>query len=130
MPAVALKDGNSIVTCTDGVRGSVCQYDSEGNPIKWHWDSGTTFVSDTGTTDVTVEGIGVVCVDDTMQSHPWGDPCVPSPVMHAPAVTEADIQGDPKVFIGGKLVARIGDKYNSESFDHTISTGASTVFIG
>lgn len=129
MPAVALKNGNSQIVCTDGVKNTPCAFD-DGTPIMWHWDAGTTFVSDTGSSDVFVNGIGVVSVGDTMQSHPWGEPCTPSPVNHAPAITEGDIQGTPAVYAGGKLIARIGDKYNSDSFDHTISTGSTTVFIG
>jgi uncharacterized Zn-binding protein involved in type VI secretion len=129
MPAVALKDGHSQVTCTDGIQGSVCATD-DGTPIKWHWDIGTTFASDTGSSDVFVEGIGVVTVGDTMQPHPWGEPCTPTPIDHSPEILESNIQGTPNVYAGGKLIARIGDKYNSESFDHTISTGSSTVFIG
>jgi hypothetical protein len=42
MPAVAHKDGNSTVSCTDGVRGSVCATDSFGSPIRWNWDTDTT----------------------------------------------------------------------------------------
>ena len=125
MPAAALKDGQSQVTCTDGIKGSVC-----APPPYWNWNVGSVFTSDVGASDVIIEGYGVVRVGDTMQSHPWGEPCTPSPINHSPSVTEGDIQGTPNVYAGGKLIARIGDKYNSESFDHTISTGASSVFIG
>jgi uncharacterized Zn-binding protein involved in type VI secretion len=62
-----------------------------------------------------------------MASHPDGLPCVPAPVFHAP--TTSLCAG--KVSIGGKKAVRIGSKFNTgTSFDHTISTGSSKVFIG
>lgn len=125
MPAVALSEGQSQVVCTDGAQGSQCA----SEPPKWHWDVGTTQASDAATVDdVTIDGYAPVVFGDVMASHPWGDPCTPAPVNHSPTLNT--IVGSPNVFIGGKLVARVGDKYNSESFDHTISTGSSTVFIG
>lgn len=125
MPAVALSEGQSQVVCTDGAQGSLCNVD----PDMWHWDVGTTQTSDAATiSDVKINGYAPVVFGDTMLSHPWGEPCTPAPINHAPTLNT--IIGSPNVFIGGKLVARIGDKYNSESFDHTISTGSPTVFIG
>jgi uncharacterized Zn-binding protein involved in type VI secretion len=125
MPAVALSDGNSEVACTDGVRGTQCAPD----PPRWLWDVGSTHASAAATvTDIFIEGINPVVFGDQMTSHPWGEPCTPSPVPHTPSLNT--IIGSPNVYFGGKPAARIGDKYNSESFDHTITTGASTVFIG
>lgn len=124
MPAIALSDGSSQVVCTDGAQGTQCAPDP-----KWHWDVGTVQASAAPTvTDVFIEGINPVVFGDAMVSHPWGDPCTPVPIPHAPTLNT--IIGSPNVYFGGKLVARIGDKYNSESFDHEISTGASTVFVG
>lgn len=125
MPAAALSEGQSVVVCTDGAQGTQCAPD----PPRWNWNVGTTQASDAATvTDVIIEGFSPVVFGDTMVSHPWGEPCTPSPIDHAPSLNT--IIGSPNVYAGGKLIARIGDKYNSESFDHTISTGASTVFIG
>ncbi len=125
MPAVALSQGQSEVVCTDGAQGSLCAVD----PPKWHWDTGTTQTSDAPTvTNVFINNYAPVVFGDSMLSHPWGDPCTPAPINHSPTLNT--IVGSPNVYAGGKLIARVGDKYNSESFDHTISTGSSTVFIG
>lgn len=124
MPAVALKGGNSLVVCTDGAKGSQCASD----PPRWNWNVGITSASDGGSSTVFVNNIGVVREGDAMQSHPWGEPCTPSPINHTPVMNT--FIGSPNVYVEGKLVARVGDKYNSESFDHTVATGSSTVFIG
>lgn len=125
MPAAALSEGQSQVVCTDGAKGAQCAVD----PPKWHWDVGTTQTSDAATvTNVFINGYAPVVFGDSMLSHPWGDPCTPAPINHAPTLNT--VIGSPKVYAGGKLIARVGDKYNSESFDHTVSTGSSTVFIG
>jgi uncharacterized Zn-binding protein involved in type VI secretion len=125
MPAAALSEGQSQVECTDGAKGPLCSVD----PPKWLWTVDTIQASHTATvTTVMIEGFAPVVFGDEMVSHPWGEPCTPSPVNHSPTLNT--ILGSPNVYAGGKLIARIGDKYNSESFDHTISTGASTVFIG
>ena len=127
MPGVALKDEKSSVACSDGAQGTECDWDEFGSPIKWHWDTDTTQASDAGSSDVFAESTGVVRKDDVMKSHANGDPCVASATNHTPAVSTFSST----VFANGKNIARIGDKYNSESLqDHEISTGATTVFAG
>ena len=119
MPAIAQKSGASSVAATDGARGSGC-----GRNV-WHWDTPTTQASNAGSGDVFVEGIGAVREGDTMVSHPDGNPCTPSPINHAPALSTFS----PNVFVNGKAIGRIGDKYDSDGhYDHTITTGAGTVF--
>jgi len=121
MPAVAQKDGVSLVAATDGAQGTLCGT----RPNRWNWDTPTTQSSDVGSNDVFAETIGVVREDDTMISHPDGNPCTTSPIYHAPALSTFS----PNVFVNNKRVGRIGDKYNSDGhFDHTIITGAATVF--
>ena len=129
MPGVALKDEESSVACTDGVVGTVCLTSGAPSftPIKWNWDTDTTQKSDAGSSDVFAEGTGVVRKDDAMKAHANGDPCVSSAVNHTPTVSTHSST----VFVNGKEIARIGDKYNSESEqDHEITTGATTVFAG
>ena len=127
MPGVALKDEESSVACSDGVVGTVCATDGEGNPIKWYWNTDTTQKSDAGSSDVFAESTGVVRKDDAMKAHANGDPCVASATNHTPSVSTFSST----VFANSKNIARIGDKYNSESEqDHEITTGATTVFAG
>ena len=128
MPEVALKDEKSSVACTDGVIGTVCAVEpGTGTPIKWYWNTDTTQKSNAGSSDVFAEGTGVVRKDDAMKAHANGDPCVASATNHTPAVSTFSST----VFANGKNIARIGDKYNSESSqDHEITTGATTVFAG
>lgn len=119
MPAVAKKDGVSQISATDGAKGTPC---ASG---RFNWNSATTQSSDQGSSDVFAENIGVVRKDDAMISHPDGDPCVSSPVNHAPTLSTYSTN----VFANFKEIGRVGDNYkNSTSFDHIISTGASTVF--
>jgi hypothetical protein len=119
MPAVAKKSGSSAVACTDGAQGHPC-----GTGV-YHWDTPTTQASAAGSNDVFAENVGVVRKDDTMKSHPDGDPCVSSPVNHAPALSTYS----PNVFANNKPLGRVADKYNSDGhFSHTITTGAGTVF--
>ena len=129
MPGVALKDEKSSVACIDGAVGTVCETSGAPNftPIKFNFDTDTTQKSDAGSSNVFAEGTGVVRKDDAMKSHANGDPCVASAVNHAPTVSTHSST----VFVNGKEIARIGDKYNSESNqDHKITTGATTVFAG
>ena len=127
MPAAALGDGQSTVVCTDGVQGSVCLTDSRGRPIAWHWDNGVTSASDACSSTVFANGHGLVRVDDVMASHADGVPCTPAPVMHTPSIDTYS----GTVYIEGKRAARVGDTYNNGTpFNHTITTGSSTVFIG
>ena len=123
MPGVALKDEESSVACSDGAQGTLC------NELfsRYYWDTDTTQKSDAGSDTVFAEGTGVVRKDDAMKSHANGDPCVASASNHTPEVSTYSST----VFANGKNIARIGDKYNSESEqDHEISTGATTVFAG
>ena len=121
MPAVAQKDGVSSVTATDGAQGPVCAT----KPTRWNWSTPTTQSSNAGSGNVFAENVGVVREDDAMVSHPDGDPCTTSPINHAPTLSTYS----PNVFVNNKRIGRIGDKYNSDGhFDHTISSGASTVF--
>lgn len=121
MPAVAQKDSVSTVTATDGAQGSLCAT----MPNRYNWNTGTTQTSDEGSNDVFVENIGVVRENDAMISHADGSPCTVSAINHAPRLNTYSSN----VFVNGKRIGRIGDKYNSDgSFDHTISSGAATVF--
>jgi uncharacterized Zn-binding protein involved in type VI secretion len=118
---IAKKSGSSNVTCTDGAQGSGC-----GTNV-YHWDTGTTQTSDAGSSTVFVNGIGVVRKDDIMISHPDGNPCTAAPINHAPALSTYSSS----VYVDGKNIGRIGDKYDSDGhYDHTISTGSTNVFAG
>ena len=129
MPEVALKDEVSSVACEDGAIGTVCLTSGAPSftPIKWNFDTDTTQKSDAGSSDVFAEGTGVVRKDDAMKAHANGDLCVATATNHAPTVSTHSAT----VFVNGKEIARIGDKYNSESSqDHKITTGATTAFAG
>ena len=119
MPAIAQKDGASTVAATDGAKGSACA------PGRWNWNVPTTQASDAGSANVFAENIGVVRDGDAMLSHPDGVPCTSAPIPHAPQLNSFS----PNVFANNKAVGRIGDKYDSDGhFDHTITSGAGTVF--
>lgn len=124
MTAIAFADGLSDIDCTDGIKGAICA----SEPTKWTWGTESTQVTaSTSNTKVFAEGNLAAVEGDAMASHPDGDPCVPSPVFHAP-ITSLCAQ---KVTIGGKHVVRIGSKFNTgTSFDHEVSTGSSKVTIG
>ena len=129
MPEVALKDEKSSVACDDGAIGTVCLTSGAPNftPIKWNFNTDTTQKSDAGSSNVFAEGTGVVRKGDAMKAHANGDLCVATATNHAPTVSTHSST----VFVNGKEIARIGDKYNSESSqDHRITTGATTVFAG
>ena len=129
MPEVALKDEVSSVACEDGAIGTVCLTSGAPSftPIKFNFDTDTIQKSDAGSSDVFAEGTGVVRKDDAMKAHANGDLCVATATNHAPTVSTHSST----VFVNGKEIARIGDKYNSESSqDHRITTGATTVFAG
>jgi len=123
MTAIAFADGLSNIACTDGIKGAVC-----APPPYWKWNTASTQVTaSTSNTKVFTEGNLVAVEGDAMASHPNGDPCVPSPVFHAP-ITSLCAQ---KVTIGGKHAVRIGSKFNTGTgFDHEVSTGSSKVTIG
>jgi hypothetical protein len=119
MPAVAQKGGKSSITCTDGARGSSC-----GKNV-WHWNTGTTQVSDAGSGNVFVANVGVVRKGDVMGTHPDGNPCTSSPINHSPALSTFS----PNVFANNLNIGRIGDKYDSDGhYDHTIASSQGTVF--
>lgn len=123
MPEIALADGQSLVQCTDGVQGSVCST----SPPKWFWDSPFVSKSGPGSTSVFINNFPVVRKDDTMEAHPDGVPCTSNPINHTPFLSTYSST----VFIEGKEVGRKGDKYNGGTvFDHEITTGSSTVFVG
>ena len=129
MPGVALKDEVSLVECSDGAIGTVCETSGPPSftPIKFNFDTDTVQESDAGSDNVFAEGTGVVRKDDAMKAHANGDLCVATATNHAPTVSTHSST----VFVNGKEIARIGDKYNSESSqDHEITTGATTVFAG
>jgi len=129
MPGVALKDEVSLVECSDGAIGTVCETSGPPSftPIKFNFDTDTVQESDAGSDNVFAEGTGVVRKDDAMKAHANGDLCVATATNHAPTVSTHSST----VFVNGKEIARIGDKYNSESSqDHRITTGATTVFAG
>ena len=120
MPAIAKKDGQSSISATDGIIGSLCGV----KPNRYNWNTPSTQVSDGGSDDVFVEGVGVVRDGDAMETHPDGSPCTVSAINHTPTLSTFSNN----VFANGKAIGRIGDKYNQgTSFDHTIITGASTV---
>jgi len=123
MTSIAFALGFSDISCTDGVKGSLCA------PIPyWKWNSPSTQVtSATTNTKVFVEGKLVAVEGDAMVSHPNGDPCVPAPVLHAPTTSLCAAN----VYIGGKRAVRIGSKFNTGTgFDHEVKTGSSKVMIG
>jgi len=119
MPAVARMSGTDTVSCTDGAVGSSC-----GRNVH-HWDTPTTQATDAGSSNVFINGVGAVRQGDVMKTHPDGVPCVSSPVNHAPALSTYS----PNVFVNGKALGRVGDKYDSDGHkDHTISSGSPNVF--
>lgn len=120
MPAVAQKSGVSTVAATDGAQGSLCGT----RPTRFNWNTPTTQASAAGSDNVFVEGVGAVREGDAMVSHPDGNPCTTSPINHAPTLSTFS----PNVFVNGKALGRVGDKYDSDGhYDHTITSGASTV---
>lgn len=121
MAAAALGSGQSNINCTDGVKGSPC-----GKNV-WHWDSPSVHVTEECSSNVFVNGFGCVRKDDKMESHPDGVPCTSSPINHQPQLSTYSAN----VFVNGRNVGRVGDKYNSDGhFSHVISSGSSNVFIG
>jgi uncharacterized Zn-binding protein involved in type VI secretion len=121
--SIAFALGESQIACTDGAQGPEC-----APPPYWTWSIPTIQVTaSTSNSKVFVEGKLVAVEGDSMASHPDGLPCVPAPVFHAPTTS---LCAD-KVSIGGKKAVRIGSKFNTgTSFDHTVTTGSSKVFIG
>lgn len=119
MPQVARKDGVDSVSATDGAQGSSC-----GKNV-YNWNTPTTQATNTGSGDVFVNNVGAVRKDDIMVSHPDGNPCVGSPVNHAPALNSYSSN----VFVNNRNIGRLGDTYNSDGhYSHTISSGSPNVF--
>jgi uncharacterized Zn-binding protein involved in type VI secretion len=73
--------------------------------------------TDKGSSDVFVNGTGVVGAGDAMITHP-APGCTP----HAPGLSTYSSS----VFVNGKGVGRVGDTYG----EHTITSGSSNVFGG
>ena len=123
MPSIAWALGESVIECTDGAQGTLC------NPEpRWNWDTDTVqATAATTNTKVFVEGKLVAVQGDAMLAHPDGLPCVTAPVNHAPT-TSLCAQN---VFIGGKRAVRVGGKFNTgTTFDHEVTTGSGKVIVG
>lgn len=103
---VARMNGVDTVASPDG-SGNCC-----GSP--------STQMTNQGSSDVMINGIGVVRLGDAMNVHPYAGPCC-NP--HSPILTS----GSSTVFVNGKPIGRKGDPYGG---DHIISSGSSTVFCG
>ena len=123
--AIAFALGFSNIICTDGAQE---QDQCDTDPDKWTWSIGTTQVTAaTSNEKVFVEGKLVAVETDAMALHPDGLPCVIEPVNQAPTTSLCA----EKISIGGKKAVRIGSKFNTgTTFDHTVSTGSSKVFLG
>lgn len=112
MPNVARKAAVDTVSSPDGTPGTPCS----GGFI---CDSPSTQATAAGSSDVFIEGIGVVREGDAMLAHP-------APVCgcssHAPTLSSFSS----RVYANGKRIGRVGDAYNG----HVISSGATTVIDG
>jgi uncharacterized Zn-binding protein involved in type VI secretion len=121
MPAVARKSGEDTIACTDGAQGSLCGT----RPTRFNWNTATVQLTDEGSDDVFVNDVGVVRQDDKMVNHANGVPCTTSAINHTPALSTYSSN----VYVNGKLIGRLGDKYNSDgNMDHTISSASPDVF--
>lgn len=106
MAAVARKSGVDQV------------YSPHGNPPGC--SNPSIQATDTGSSRVFIQGIGVVRRGDTMSPHPTpANDCNP----HAPSL---DL-GSTRVFSEGLGIGRIGDTYGGE---HPIQTGSTRVLAG
>lgn len=106
MAQAARKDSTDTVASPDG-SGACC-----GSP--------STQSTDEGSSNVYVNGIGVVREGDKMITHDFDGPCC-NP--HAPVLSTYSSS----VYVNGKRVGRKGDKYGG---DHEISSGSSNVYFG
>lgn len=106
MPAVARKAGTDSVKSPHG-SGVECR-------------SPTTYATDEGSSDVFVNGKGVVRETDKMEKHPK-----PGCAVHAPTLQTFSS----KVYVNGLRLGRKGDAYKPEGI-HEIITGSSNVFDG
>lgn len=126
MASAAYANGQSQIQCTDGAQGSPCGF-SDGTPVAWHWDTPTIQVTDTGSSNVFVNGIPAIREGDVMARHPDGVPCTSSPINHAPTLSTVSST----VKVNGKGMGRVGDKFDSDGHhDHTIITGSGNVNVG
>jgi uncharacterized Zn-binding protein involved in type VI secretion len=100
MPAIARKNGADSVATNHGCDGSTVTKD--------------------GSSDVFINGIGIVRSGDLCEVHtiPSGPACVP----HQVPLTSFSST----VFVNGKGVGRLGDEYSG----HTITSGSPNVFAG
>jgi uncharacterized Zn-binding protein involved in type VI secretion len=114
MPEVARKSAVDLVASPDGIPGTPC----DGGARKI-CDSPSTQATAAGSSDVFIEGIGVVREGDAMISHP-APVCGCAP--HAPVLTSFSAH----VYANGLRIGRIGDDYSA----HVIITGATTVIDG
>ena len=77
-------------------------------------------MSDQNSPNVTIEGVGVVRLGDTMSPHSTPvQNCAP----HAPILDS----GSPNVFVNGLAVARVGDTYAGPGSHVITAVGQSTV---
>jgi uncharacterized Zn-binding protein involved in type VI secretion len=113
MPEVARKSAVDLVASPDGNPGTPC------DPPKVICDVPSTQATAAGSSDVFIEGIGVVRENDAMISHP-APVCGCAP--HAPVLTSFSS----RVYANGLRIGRIGDDYSA----HVIITGAATVIDG
>jgi len=113
MPNIARKAANDTVDCVDGTPGTPCD-------VGVRCDAPSIQATAAGSSDVFVEGIGVVRIGDAMLAHPYVPCGCPS---HAPPLTVASAY----VYANGIRIGRIGDLYTG---GHVISSGAPTVFDG
>lgn len=104
MPGVARANGNDTVFSLTG-SGRGC-------------NSPVNTVTGPGTSTLYVGGFQVVVQGDFVGSHPASG-C-------GPDLSQLTTFSS-KVFVGGKGVGRVGDKYTN---DNTITSGSSNVFIG
>jgi uncharacterized Zn-binding protein involved in type VI secretion len=102
MPGIARKGGTDSVASPDGT-GPGC-----GFP--------TTQKTNEGSSDVFVNGVGVVRTGDTMNNHPG-----PGCIEHAPTLSSSS-----SVYANGRRIGRQGDGYNG----HIISSSSTDVFAG
>lgn len=106
MPAVARKNKTDSVKSPHGV-GAECK-------------SPATYKTDEGSSNVFVNGEGVVREGDKMEKHPK-----PGCANHEPVLKSFSS----KVYVNGKRLGRFGDAYK-EAGDHIISSGSENVFDG
>ena len=112
MPAIARKAAVDLVASPDGTPGTPCD-------VGVRCDSPSIQATAAGSSDVFIEGIGVVREGDPMLAHPYVPCGCPS---HAPGLSTFSS----RVYANGLRIGRLGDEYSA----HVIITGASTVFDG